>query len=300
MPAPTGAQGALALKRRAAQKTLVVNQAMRHGLIYVFLILGGVVTVFPLFWMVSTSLKTEAEANAPRVVWWAARPQLDAYIRVLTDRDWIFYLSNSIFVTALAVGGTLISIAAVAYAFSRIEWPGRNLVFFLMLSTLMLPVQTTLVPQYVIFTRIKWVGTFNPITIPGFFAGSALYAFLLREFMMTLPREMDEAAVMDGASHLQIWWRIILPLCKAPLAIISVFLFVQHWNSLQIPLIYLTRKSMHTLPIAIAAMRNPQMVEQPWPTIMAASVVTVIPLLIAFFLTQRYVLESIVLTGTKG
>jgi len=290
-----------ALQSSGRKTTLArIKRGACRALLYLLLIAGSGATLFPLFWMVSTSLKTMEEANSPRIVWWPARPQLDAYIRVLTDGDWLRYFGNSVFVAFLAVTGTLVSVALVAYAFSRIEWPGRNVVFFLMLSTLMLPMQTTLVPQYVFFSRIDWVGTFNPITIPGFFAGSAIYIFLLRQFMLSLPREMDEAAVIDGASHLQVWWHIIIPSCRPILATIAVFLFVAHWNSLQLPVIYLTRRTLHTLPIAIAAMRNPQLVEQPWPTIMAASVLTLIPLVVAFFAAQRYVFESFILSGTKG
>jgi multiple sugar transport system permease protein len=277
-----------------------LKEMLRRVVLYTLLLGGSVFMLFPLFWTFSTSLKTHEEANAPILQWLPATPQLDAYVDILGDLDWLLYFSNSAFVTALAVSGTVISVAAVAYAFSRIEWPGRNIVFFLVLSTLMLPMQTTLVPQYVFFNKIDWIGTFNPITIPGFFAGSAMYIFLLRQFMMTLPRELGEAAVVDGAGHLQIWWRIILPLCKPALATITVFLFVGSWNSLQAPLIYLQRREMHTLPIAIANLRNPQVMEQPWPMIMAVSALTMIPLVITFLTTQRYMLESVVLTGTKS
>jgi ABC-type glycerol-3-phosphate transport system permease component len=277
-----------------------VRQAISNGIVYLLLLAGSGFMLFPLFWMISTSLKTMEEANSPRITWWPAHPQLDAYRQVLTDSRWLLYFSNSAFVTTLAVVGTLVSVAAVAYAFSRIQWPGRNIVFFLMLSTLMLPYQTTLVPQYVMFNKIGWVGTYNPITIPGFFAGGALYIFLLRQFMLGLPKELDEAALIDGASHFQIWWHIILPLCKPALATIAVFLFVSHWNSLQAPLIYLQRTSMYTLPVVIANLINPQVRVQPWPLIMAASALTMIPLIVVFFFTQRYILESVALTGTKG
>lgn len=277
-----------------------IRQAFSNGIIYLLLLAGSGFMLFPLFWMVSTSLKTMEEANSPLITWWPAEPQLDAYRQVLTDPRWLLYFSNSAFVTTLAVLGTLVSVAAVAYAFSRIQWPGRNIVFFLMLSTLMLPYQTTLVPQYVMFNKIGWVGTYNPIIIPGFFAGGALYIFLLRQFMLGLPKELDEAALIDGASHFQIWWHIILPLCKPALATIAVFLFVANWNSLQAPLIYLQRANMYTLPVVIANLINPQVRVQPWPLIMAASALTMIPLIIVFFFTQRYILESVALTGTKG
>ena len=277
-----------------------VRQAFSNGIVYLLLLAGSGFMLFPLFWMISTSLKTMEEANSPRITWWPAQPQPDAYRQVLTDSRWLLYFSNSAFVTTLAVLGTLVSVAAVAYAFSRIQWPGRNIVFFLMLSTLMLPYQTTLVPQYVMFNKIGWVGTYNPIVIPGFFAGGALYIFLLRQFMLGLPKELDEAALIDGASHFQIWWHLILPLCKPALATIAVFLFVGNWNALQAPLIYLQRANMYTLPVVIANLINPQVQVQPWPLIMAASALTMIPLIVVFFFTQRYILESVALTGTKG
>lgn len=283
------------LTQRRARRSAPVS-ALLYGLV-----VGGCVTmIFPLFWMISSSLKTSAEANGPRIVWWPARPQLAAYMQILSDPQWRLYLGNSVFVTALAVLGTLISCAAVAYAVSRIEWPGRNIVFVLMLSTLMLPPQTTLVPQYVLFNRLGWINSFNPIVIPGFFAGGATFIFLLRQFMLTLPRELDEAAMIDGAGHLTIWWRIIMPLSKPALATVTIFLFVAQWNSFQVPLIYLQRTSLYTLPIAINNLYNPQQVAQPWPLIMAASVLTTIPLLIGFLAAQRYIFESIALTGLKG
>lgn len=266
---------------------------------YLALSIGAIFTLLPLFWMVSTSLKTPEEANAPQIVWWPASPQFDAYLRVLSDPDWLRALGNTVFVTGLAMAGTVISIAAVTYAFARIEWPGRSLFFFLMLSTLMLPPQTTLVPQYVFFNRIGWVGTFNPIIIPGFFAGGASLIFLLRQFMLTLPKEIDEAAYLDGANHFQIWWYIIMPLCRPALATITIFLFVGTWNSLQAPLIYLQNKELQTLPILISSLINPQQSTQPWPLIMAASVLTTLPLIAGFFAAQRYLLDSIVLSGSK-
>jgi ABC-type glycerol-3-phosphate transport system permease component len=250
--------------------------------------------------MISTSFKTYEEANGPTLVWVPAQPQLEAYARMLTDADFLRAYGNSIFVAVVAVAGTLVSIAAVAYAFSRVEWPGRNLVFGLMLSTMMVPFQALIVPQYVFFNRIDWIGTFNPITVPGFFAGGAAMIFLLRQFMSQIPRELDEAALMDGASHFQVWWHVILPLSKPALATVAMFLFVGNWNSLLSPVIYLQTTRLYTLPIYVASLINPQQSMQPWPTIMAASVLTTLPIIIAFFFAQRYLLESIVLSGSKG
>ncbi len=267
---------------------------------YLLAISLAAVLVFPLFWMVSTSLKTDEEANAPKPVWLPARPQLDAYQQILSDPDWLGYITNSVFVTFLAVGGTLASVTIVAFAFSRLEWPGRNVVFYLMLSTLMLPLQATLVPQYVLFNQLGWINTFNPITIPGYFAGGAAMVFLLRQFMLSIPKELDEAALVDGASYLQIFWHVILPNTKPALTTVGLFLFVGHWNSLQLPLIYLQKRELQTLPMAILNLYNPQQTRQPWTLIMATSLLAVVPLVVVFLLVQRYFVESIVLTGTKG
>jgi len=269
-------------------------------ILYLLAISLAVVLVFPLFWMVSTSLKTDEEANAPKPVWLPARPQLDAYEQILSDPDWLGYIANSVFVTVLAVGGTLASVTIVAFAFSRLEWPGRNVVFFLMLSTLMLPLQATLVPQYVLFNQLGWINTFNPITIPGYFAGGAAMVFLLRQFMLSIPKELDEAALVDGASYAQIFWHVILPNTKPALTTVGLFLFVGHWNSLQLPLIYLQKRELQTLPMAILNLYNPQQTRQPWTLIMATSLLAVVPLIVVFLLVQRYFVESIVLTGTKG
>ncbi len=271
-----------------------------RSVLYVVLILTSIVMAFPLIWMLLTSLKTYAEANAPKIVWFPAQPQLTAYLEILSKPDFVRSYFNSTFVAVLALVGTLISIAAVAYAFSRLEWPGRDIIFLLMLGTLMIPAQALIVPQYVFFNRLGWIGTFNPIVIPGYFAGGAAMIFLLRQFMLQLPKELDEAAFIDGAGHVTIWWQLILPLSRPALATVATFLFVGIWNSLLQPVIYLQTTSLYTLPVYVASLVNPQQSAQPWPTIMAASVLTTLPLMIIFLFAQRFILESTVMSGVKG
>ena len=224
---------------------------VERAVLYLFLTAGSLVMALPLIWMILTSFKTYEEANAPQLVWFPSDPQLTAYTQILQDADFLRAYANSIFVTALAVLGTLISVSAVAYAFSRIEWPGRNVVFFLMLSTMMIPFQALIVPQYVFFNKVGWIGTYNPLTIPGYFAGGAA-------------------------------------------------MVVGHWNALLQPIIYLQTTKLYTLPVYVASLVNPQQTTQPWPTIMAASVLTALPLLLVFFVAQRYLISGIVLSGSKG
>jgi ABC-type glycerol-3-phosphate transport system permease component len=267
--------------------------------LYVFLTGATIMMAFPLFWMISSSLKTIDETNSAGIVWFPPHPTLEAYINIFHNSAFLRSYLNSVFYTTLALVGTLASIAVVAYAFSRIEWPGRNLVFFLMLSTMMIPAQALLVPQYVFFNKLGWVGTFNPLIIPGYFAGGAAMVFLLRQSMAQIPKELDESAVVDGANHLQIFWEIVLPLVKAPLATIATFLFVGFWSSLLVPLMYLQTVGLYTLPIYVSTLYNINLTVQPWPTIMAAAVLTTVPLMVVFFFAQRFILESVVISGLK-
>lgn len=267
--------------------------------LYFFLVAATIMMAFPLFWMISSSLKTIEETNSPGIIWFPPHPTLQAYIDIFNNTTFLRSYFNSVFYTTLALVGTLASIAVVSYAFSRINWPGRNVVFFLMLSTMMIPAQALLVPQYVFFNKLHWVNTFNPLIIPGYFAGGAAMVFLLRQSMSQLPKELDESAVMDGANHLQIFWEIILPLVKAPLATIATLLFVGLWNSLLVPLMYMQTVNLYTLPVYISTLYNINLTVQPWPTIMAAAVMTTIPLMVVFFFAQRYILDSVVISGMK-
>jgi multiple sugar transport system permease protein len=272
---------------------------IKQFLLYFFLTGATILMAFPLFWMISSSLKTINETNSAGIVWFPPKPTLEAYINILHNSAFMRAYFNSVFYTTLALVGTLASIAVVAYAFSRIEWPGRNLVFFLMLSTMMIPPQALLVPQYVFFNKLGWVNTFNPLIIPGYFAGGAAMVFLLRQSMSQIPKELDESAVMDGANHIQIFWEVVLPLVKAPIATIATFLFVGFWSSLLVPLMYLQTVGLYTLPIYVSTLYNINLTVQPWPTIMAAAVLTTVPLMVVFFFAQRYILESVVISGLK-
>ncbi|MCC6259990.1 MAG: carbohydrate ABC transporter permease [Anaerolineales bacterium] len=273
---------------------------VKASVLYILLTGATVLMSFPLFWMISSSLKTLAETNSAGIVWIPDQPTLQAYIDIFHNTNFLRSYFNSVFYVTLSMFGTLISIAAVSYAFSRIEWPGRNVVFFLMLSTMMIPAQALIVPQYVFFNKLNWIGTFNPIVIPGYFAGGAAMIFLLRQAMAQIPKELDESAFVDGATHLQVWWEIILPLLKAPLATIATFLFVGLWNSLLTPLMYLQTIDLYTLPVYVSTLYNINQTTQPWPTIMTAAVLTTVPLIGVFFVAQRYILESVVISGLKG
>jgi ABC-type glycerol-3-phosphate transport system permease component len=266
-----------------------------------FLLTGATILMsFPLFWMISSSLKTLEETNSPGIVWIPKQITWDAYLSIFQNQNFLRSYFNSVFFVTFALAGTLISIAVVSYAFSRVDWPGKNFVFFLMLSTMMIPPQALIVPQYVFFNKLNWIGTFNPIIIPGYFAGGAAMIFLLRQSMAQIPKEMDESAFIDGANHIQIWWEIVMPLIKAPIATVATFLFVGFWNSLLTPLMYLQTVDLYTLPVYVSTLYNINNTVQQWPTIMSAAVLTTVPLIVVFFFTQRFILESVVISGLKG
>ena len=273
---------------------------IKRILLYIFLTGATILMSFPLFWMISSSLKTLEETNSAGIIWFPKAPTLEAYISVFQNEAFLRSYFNTVFYTTLSLVGTLISIAVVAYAFSRIEWPGRELVFFLMLSTMLIPPQALIVPQYVFFNKLEWVGTFNPIIIPGFFAGGAAMVFLLRQSMSQIPKELDKSAFVDGANHIQIFWEVVMPLIKAPLATVATFLFVGLWNSLLAPLMYLQTVDLYTLPVYVSTLYNINLTVQQWPTIMTAAVLTTVPLMVVFFFAQRFILEGVVVSGLKG
>lgn len=275
------------------------NLDARSIVFYTVLIMFSLFFLFPLVWMAGTSLKSIEEVGRPQLSLLPQVPQWSNYGNLFADPSFYRAYVNSIFVVTVTLAGTVGSISFVAYAFARLEWRGRNLVFALMLGTLMLPAQATLVPQYVLFYNLGWIRTFNPITIPGFFAGGAAMIFLLRQFMVGIPKELDEAAMIDGANPLQTWWYIILPLSRPAIATITVFLFVGLWNNLINPLLYLQKAELFTMPVFVAGKFNLQESPIPWQTIMAASVTFVLPVLVIFMFTQRFFVQGISATGGK-
>jgi len=242
--------------------------AILKSIFMYFLLTGATLLMsFPLFWMISSSLKTLEETNSPGIVWIPNQVTWAAYLSIFQNENFLRSYFNSVFYVTFALAGTLISITVVSYAFSRVDWPGKNFVFFLMLSTMMIPPQALIVPQYVFFNKLNWIGTFNPIIIPGYFAGGAAMIFLLRQSMAQIPKEMDESAYVDGANHIQIWWEIVMPLVKAPIATVATFLFVGFWNSLLTPLMYLQTIDLYTLPVYVSTLYNINNTVQQWPTI---------------------------------
>jgi len=265
----------------------------------VVILLGVGVILFPIGWMVSTSLKTRMETLAMPPIWIPKELQWINYKEALTLNPFGLYFMNTTFryVIWVVVGETL-SCSFIAFGFARLRSPLRNALFMLLLATMMLPAEVTLIPTYVLFSKIGWTNSFRPLVVPAFF-GSAYLIFMLRQFYMGIPKEYDEAAIIDGASYLGIWWRIILPMSKPALGAVSIMSFMWHWRQYQGPLIYLSDNNKYTLSLGLSMFRAP-FGGTPWHWLMAASLVVILPCVVMFFIFQRYFIQGIVISGVKG
>lgn len=270
---------------------------IQAGLSHLLLLLAGFTFLVPFFWMLSTSFKSNEEVATWPPVWIPNPLQWSNYPRAMTFVPFGTYALNTAIIVGTALVGTLFSCTLIAYGFSRIEWKGRDTVFFIYLSTLMLPYQVTMIPLFIVFKNLKWVGTFLPLIVPSFF-GSVFYVFLLRQFFMTIPRELSDAALIDGAGELTIFTRIILPLSKPALAVVALFTALGHYRDFLGPLLYLNDQSQYTISLGLQQFQRSYWAE--WQLLMAASTVSVIPIIILFFLAQRTFIQGISITGLKG
>ncbi|GAB4321633.1 MAG: carbohydrate ABC transporter permease [Candidatus Sumerlaeia bacterium] len=256
------------------------------------------VLVIPLVWMVSSSLKTPAQVFQTPMVWIPRPPQWDNYAAVFRTMPVLLYTRNTVLITLLCTIGYLVSGSLVAYAFSRLRWPGRDVWFFLLLSTMMLPPQVTIVPLYVLFRELHWINTYKPLIVPSYLTGWPFFIFLMRQYFLTIPGELTEAAKVDGAGHLRIYWSVILPLAVPALATVGIFSFLLHWNDFFGPLIYLVDEAKFTLALGLMTFASKHPNE--WSILMAVNIIMLLPTLVVFFVCQRYFVEGITLTGTKG
>lgn len=269
------------------------------GFSLIVLSVGLVFFLFPIYWMVTASLKTLDEVFLFPPSWWPKELQWQNYREALTFMPFGRYALNTILVTSANVVGTVLSCSLVAFAFARLRAKARDVMFLFVLSTMMLPPQVTMIPVYILFQRLGMVDTYWPLTLPAFFATSPFSIFLLRQFFMTVPKELDEAALIDGCSYFGIWWRVLLPAAKPALLTVALFTFTAHWNDLLGPLIYINSYEKLTLALGLANFRA-MYGATPWHLLMAASIVVVAPCLLVYGLSQRYFMQGIVITGSKG
>ena len=273
-----------------------------HGALLIICALA----ILPFVWMVSTSLKTLESTMAYPPRFWPTPIEWHNYADVFRSEkaNFLLWTRNTLIVAVLGVAGTTFSSALVAYGFARLRFVGRRTLFVLMLSTMMIPFPVTMVPLFSLFrwlgdhTGIAWLGTFKPLWVPLWF-GSAFNIFLLRQFFMTIPTELSEAARIDGCSELGIFWRIILPLSRPALAVVALFAFMAIWNDFLGPLVYLQRPEQFTLALGLQNFQS-KAGGTSWHLLMAASTLVVLPMILLFFMAQKTFIEGIATTGTKG
>lgn len=263
----------------------------------IFLIAMSIVFLLPILWMFTTSIKDSSQVMAYPPIWFPWPPKWENYNLAVNAIPFLLYLRNTVTICFFTIIGTLLSSTLVAYSLAKIPWPGRNVLLLLILSTMMLPFPVTMIPLFVTFGRLGWVNTFKPLIVPSFL-GNAFYIFLLRQFFMTIPGELSDAARIDGASELGIFRMVILPLSRPVLAVVALFQFLGSWNDFLGPLIYLQSNDKYTLAIGLQMYRTTNYVE--WELLMAASTLVVIPILVLFFFAQRTFIEGIAITGIKG
>lgn len=301
----TAKKSALTADLGHIQLTVVSSRLLTQIPLYLVVLVGAVIFAFPLVWLVGTSLKPESDVFLfppnliPHQFIWSNYPEallLFPFVQGFTN--------TMIIVTGVEVG-RLLSATLAAFAFARVRFPFRNVLFVLVLSTMLLPYHVTLIPQFLIFRDIGWLNSFLPLTVPAFFGGGAFYIFLLRQFFLGIPKEYDDAAEIDGCTPLGTYWRIILPLSKPALGAVAIFTFMGEWNDYFGPLIYLNRPENYTLALSFKIWELTQQSglgykPQPYNRIMAvATLITLIPMVV-FFLTQRYFIQGVVVSGLKG
>jgi multiple sugar transport system permease protein len=266
--------------------------------VYLALTAGGVVMLLPFLWMVSTALKAPDKVMLYPPQWIPHPTVWRNFAEGWRTLPFGLYLRNTCMITGTVILGTVITASMAGYSFARLRWPGRDALFIATLATMMLPSQVTMIPVFLIFRHLGWLNTFKPLTVGAWLGGGAFNIFLTRQFILTIPVELEEAARIDGCGTFGIYWRIVLPLIKTCLAVIAIFTFIGTWNDFMGPLIYLTTPDKVTLALGLQFFQGHYGVTLHY--LMAVSLLVMSPCLILFLLAQRYFISGIALTGIKG
>jgi multiple sugar transport system permease protein len=287
--------------RTTEDRQTMVRRRTRPTLLTYVLVAGvSFLFILPLIWMLGLSFKPNAEVMRLPPTFFPEHPTTDAYGQVMRSEnfDYPLYARNTLIIAGLSLVGMVLASAIAAYGFARIRFRGRNVMFAVCLATMMIPFPVIMVPMYMIFKELGWIGTFKPLWVPAWF-GSAFNIFLLRQFFMGIPRELEESAMLDGCSRWGCFWRIILPLSKPALAVVALFHFLAVWNDLIGPLIYLSHQYQFTLALGLQFLQS-KAGDTPWNQLMAAAALIVLPVVLLFLFAQRTFIRGIATTGLKG
>ncbi|AXA36871.1 MAG: carbohydrate ABC transporter permease [Candidatus Hydrogenedentota bacterium] len=287
----------IAIATRPSGVGPLVGRAIRLVLIYALLFTGAIVFALPFLWMVRTALMDYAQVQQYPLVWIPNPVRWENFREALGFMDFPILLRNTLFITLFALTGQVLSCSIVAFGFARLEFPGREFLFMVLLSTMMLPAMVTEIPRFILFRHFGWIDTYLPLIVPAYF-GSPFFIFLLRQFFKTIPKDLDEAARIDGCSSWRIYWQIMLPLCKPVLAVVVIFGFIWTWNDFWGPLVYLRTADKKTLSLGLQVFQG--VYQTYYHYLMAASLVVLAPVLALYVFCQRYFTQGIVMTGMKG
>lgn len=280
-------------------RSAILVERLAKALSVILLTAGSVMFLTPFYTSITMSLKQRGELATTAAWSPPLHPTLENYQEVLTNPNVSFplFFQNSLVVAVLTTLGVVLSSSFVAYGFARLRFVGRDKLFLILLSTMMLPGIVTFIPSYLLFSKLHWINTYLPLVVPAWFGGGAFNVFLLRQFYMGIPRELDEAAILDGASHLGVWRHVILPSAKPALATVAMLTFIGSWRDFMGPLIYLNDLEKQTLEVGLASYNTIK--SEQWHLLMAGSVLVTIPLIVLFFAGQRYFVKGIVMSGIK-
>jgi ABC-type glycerol-3-phosphate transport system permease component len=277
-----------------------IKEIIWKTIAYIVITAFGVLLIIPFFWAVSTSLKPAGQEFTYPPKWIPEPFMWENYRIALTLLPFGTFLKNTLIITVFATIGSVLTASLSGYAFARLQFPGKNILFMLCISTMMLPYVVTLVPTFILFKLLGWVDTFYPLIVPSWFGGGAFFIFLCRQFFMTLPLEYDDAAKIDGANEWLIYSRIIMPLSRPVVITILIFNFVDRWNDFMGPLVFLHSMEKRTIAIGLRTFLTSMTERSDWNYLMAASVATIIPILILFFIAQKYFIKGVVMSGLAG
>lgn len=278
---------------------VTIGRTGMYAIVFALCVMFG----FPLFWTAMSSLKTIPEMSKFPPVLIPAVPQWSNYWTVLNISYPVGrWFLNSVLVVLLTTSGSLVTASLVAYSLARFDYRGRDVLFMITLATMMLPAQVTLIPQFVLFYKLGWINTILPLWVPHWFGGGAFAIFLMRQFFLTLPRDLDEAALIDGAGYFRIFWLILLPLCKPVLATLAIITIIASWSDFLGPLIYLNSPEKFTVSVGLQFFKAvPEVGGEPMQhLLMAACIMSMIPIIVIFFFGQRFFVQGIVMSGIKG
>ena len=292
------AEGTAARQRRSDEQQQIRTRITK-GVVYILLAAGALVSLAPFAWLIRSSLMSTEQMFSFPPQWWPSPFTWSNFPGALESQPLMLYLMNTLLLEIIVVPGVLLSTSLAAFALARLRWPGRKYVFGILMSSLLLPGAATLIPTFVMWQELGALNTYFPLTIPAVLgAGGAFNIFLLRQFFLTIPNDLDDAAYLDGASPLYVYARIVLPLAKPALILVGVFTFMATWNDLFNPLIYISDSSKYTLALGLASFQSLYSTE--WGYLMAASLMVVLPVIAVFFFAQKQILEGVVLSGMKG